>query len=153
MSFACKWVAHDQIQPRSMAKCDGHPSPTLCRMTAFMPDHVNGLRRCGSPECQGFVGLHGLDRSFCSSLQPRKAYRRALAYRQHIIGHAKLGIEIADQWKYRRWFEERGCTYSWGHLLFYDAGLIGGGHQRWILHAVRSSSTTLNPHVRSVREE
>jgi hypothetical protein len=93
MSFACKWVAHDQIQPRSMAKCDRHPSPTLCRMTAFMPDHVNGLRRCGSPECQGLVGLHGLDRSFCSSLQRRKAYQRHLP-----IGNVSL---VMQSWESR----------------------------------------------------
>jgi hypothetical protein len=152
MSFACKWVAHDQIQPRSMAKCDGHPSPTLCRMTAFMPDHVNGLRCCGSPECQGFVGLHGLDRSFCSSLQRRKAYRRHLP-----IGNTSL---VMQSWESRLPTNgntdvgsRNGMYVFMGTFVVFVAGLIGGGHQRWILHAVRSSSTTLNPHVRSVREE
>jgi hypothetical protein len=42
-------VGLDRNQPLSMAKSDGFLSQASCRMTTFMPEHVDGSGHCGSP--------------------------------------------------------------------------------------------------------
>jgi hypothetical protein len=62
-------VGSPMIEPnqRSMVKCDGCLSPTLCCMIAFMPDHVNGLKMLGVARRSKLLGFNGLDRSFLAA--------------------------------------------------------------------------------------